>query len=209
MSKVKPINKTPKDPITQLISVIEENMADFPNSEEYRIILKKKKNENQHSDAFCLFMQRKCNYIFQFTRELSQFGTSSIDMGIRHNCIVIFTIEAKVFPTPLTSKDRKEHEYVYGQKGGGIQRFKEENHGLDDENNLIVQNGMIAYIKKNTFDYWFTKVNQWIKDAKWEESESLLPKYSEEEDKYKSQHPRKNGTNVILHHFWINVSTKP
>ena len=193
-----------KDNLTELIHIIEQNLASFPYSLEFETILAQKKDENQHSDAFCAFISRVCDNHFQFVRELSQYGACRIDIGIRHNSWVIFTIEAKVLPTPIY-KDSTEHQYVYG-KGGGIERFKQGKHGLDDTNNKLPINGMIAYIKKQDFTYWHTKVNQWIKDANWDDSELLTQKYPTQQDKYISQHPRKDGTHVTLHHFWVLVA---
>ena len=149
--------------ILNLIEYIERTLPDFPNSQEFVDILEKKKNENQHSLSFCVYMTNKCKSTYYFSRENAQKGSHTIDVGIYQGSNLIFTIEAKLLPTPKGTKlkPRSEHEYVYG-KGSGIQRFRDGVHGVDNQDNPLSENGMIAYIKEKDFEYWFSKVNQWI-----------------------------------------------
>jgi hypothetical protein len=102
--------------------------------------------------------------------------------------------------------DNTDHEqkYVYG-KGAGIQRFKDENHGLDHENNLLPECGLIAYVKQNDFQYWFVAINQWIVDASWNGSEKLEIVFINGIARLKSKHIRKGGSEVLLSHFWLKV----
>src|SRR5690606_38663730 len=126
---------------------------------EFVDILTMKKHENQHSQSFCTYMTNKCRSIYYFGRENTQVGSHTIDIGIYHGSILIFTIEAKLLPTPTQSSPRTEHEYVYG-RGAGIQRFRDGVHGVDNQNKPLPENGLIAYIKEQDFDHWLSKINQ-------------------------------------------------
>jgi hypothetical protein len=201
-SKPNPKHKQDRKTIIKnLVMFVEKELPNFPNSQEFIDILEKKKNENQHSRAFCVFMNSKSKSKYDFQREVSQIANSTVDIGVYKASLLIFLIEAKILPIP----EREEYEYVYG-KGGGIQRFKDNKHGLDDKNNLLPENGMIAYIKKEDFDYWLDKVNQWILDAGWSESEKLEKIYFEVIAKLKSKHTRIDNSELTLHHFWVYVT---
>ena len=151
-------------------------------------------------------MSNKCKSKFSFQRENSQRANSTIDIGVYFGSSLIFTIEAKVLPTPKGTKKapRFEYEYVYG-KGAGIQRFKEGRHGLSNEDDFITENGLIAYIKQNDFHYWLSKINGWILEANWEKLEKLEVNYFDSTAKLTSEHKRVNGAKFKLHHFWVNV----
>ncbi|PZX59626.1 hypothetical protein LV84_00834 [Algoriphagus ratkowskyi] len=190
--------------VNELISYLETELPNFTVSEEFVEILAVKKNENQHSSAFCVYMTNECSSHFYFLPENSQKGSSKIDIGIYKGANLFFTIEAKVLPTPKGPK-REEYEYVFG-KGGGIERFRKEDHGVDNKNNLLPENGMIAYVKTDDFNYWFSTINQWITDASWPEEEKLEIISFDKIARLKSNHLRKGGSQVILHHFWVDVS---
>ena len=192
----------------ELVIFIESELKNFPSSNEFLDILEKKKNENQHSLSFCLYMTNICKSKFYFGRENAQKGSSVIDIGIYYGSCLIFTIEAKLLPTPKGTKSspRVEHEYVYG-KGGGIQRFKEGRHGLDNTDNYLSENGLIAFIKEENFEFWFVKINQWILDASWNPAERLQKEYFRSTAKLQSGHSRKDDSFVILHHFWVYVES--
>lgn len=194
--------------VEELVDYIEEELPYFTVSDEFTNVVKKKKNENQHSLAFCLFMTNKCKSRFSFVRENSQKASSTVDIGVYSGCNIIFTIEAKVLPTPkgTTQTPRCEYEYVYG-KGAGIQRFKEGKHGLNNNDEYIVENGLLAYVKQFDYKYWFDKINNWILEAGWDNTEKLELSYLDEKEFAKSisNHKRKNGENLKLHHFWIKV----
>jgi hypothetical protein len=125
----------------------------------------------------------------------------------RNAADLIFTIEAKLLPTPKgNSKNlRDEHEYVYGE-GAGIQRFKDGNHGRDNLDNILPENAMIGFLKENDFDFWLQKINQWVRDANWVESEILEKIYFKSTGKLKSKHRRSDKSDLLLHHFWIKVA---
>lgn len=193
--------------ILNLIQYIEDTLPEFRNSLEFVHILAKKKNENQHSKSFCVYMTNKCQSTYYFGGENAQMGRHKIDIDVYYGSILIFTIEAKLLPTPKGTKNtpRAEHEYVYG-KGAGIQRFRDGFHGVDNQDKPLSENGMIAYVKEHDFEYWFSKVNQWILNAQWDKSEQLKKIYLKPIAKLFSKHPRPNASEVILHHFWIYVS---
>lgn len=193
--------------ISDLIKYIEEKLPDFKDSQEFIDILEKKKNENQHSLSFCVYMTNECKSAYYFGRENAQKGSHTIDIGVYQGSNLIFTIEAKLLPTPKGTKKepRIEHEYVYG-KGAGIQRFRDGVHGVDNQDNPLSENGMIAYIKENDFEYWLSKVNQWISDAQWHKSEQLQKIYFKSIAKLFSKHPRQNASDVSLYHFWAYVN---
>jgi len=197
-----------KQAILDLIKYIEETLPAFTNSREFIDILEKKKNENQHSRAYCLYMIYKSkDKEYGFVPETLQIGSHTIDIGIYKGTVLIFTIEAKILPTPkgTKKKPRAEHEYVYG-KGAGIQRFRDGVHGVDNRNNPLSENGMIAYIKEKDFEYWFYKVNQWILNAQWDKSEQLEKIHFKSIGKLLSKHPRQMASDVSLYHFWIYVN---
>lgn len=193
--------------VESLLSTIESSLDNFPHSEEFKDVMGIKKNENQHSLSFCLFMTNKCKSNFYFARENAQKGSNVVDIGIYRGSNLIFTIEAKILPTPkgTSARPRNDYEYVYG-KGGGIQRFKDGKHGLDNYNNLLPENGMIAYITENTYAFWYKKINSWILDAGWPDKEYLL--VSNSPNRFVSQHVLNTGSKVKLHHFWVEVSDK-
>lgn len=193
--------------ILDLIEYIEKTLPGFPNSQEFIDILEKKKNENQHSLSFCVYMTNKCKSTYYFSRENAQRGSYTIDIGIYQGSNLIFTIEAKLLPTPkgTKKKPRAEYEYVYG-KGAGIQRFRDGFHGVDNQNSPLSENGMIAYIKEKDFEYWYSKVNQWVLDTQWDKSEQLEKIYFKSIGKLFSKHPRQKASAVKLYHFWIYVN---
>lgn len=197
----------PNQIIEDLVAYIENQLPNFPASKQFADMLVKKKNENQHSSAFCNFMT--CNSStprYYFERETSQKGSRTIDIGVYVGSSLIYTIEAKLLPTPkgTKAKPRNDHEYVYGD-GAGIQRFKDEYHGVDHQNNLLLQNAMIAYVKDKDFSHWIAKINQWITDASWDISEQLEVVYLNVHARLKSKHIRKSKSEVYLQHFWITV----
>jgi len=194
--------------VLKLLASIDEHITHFTTSGTFDNVLKKKKNENQHTTAFCVFMNhylKENNMSLVFNSETPQKGSHTVDIGVFHTeGVLIFTIEAKILPIPIRNKKRHEYEYVYG-KGGGIQRFKDAQHGVDVEDKNLTENGLIAYVKENDFTHWHKKINQWILDAGWHSSEQLQKIQINTTAKLKSTHPRIDGSQVVLHHFWVNV----
>ena len=202
MSNIKGFKELePNTLVRELIQYIEKELPSFPTSQEFKDNWIKK-NEDKYSSVFVIFMTNQCKSNFYFKSENPQKGSHTIDIGVYKGSVLIFTIEAKILPTP---KPRIEHEYVYG-KGAGIQRFKECKHGLDNSNNPLPESGMLAYIKDNDYDYYHKKVNQWILDATWDKSEQLEKISFNAIGKLKSKHKRiSDSSEFILHHFWIKV----
>lgn len=201
-------NLKPNTLVYDLVVVIDDRIVHFRNSDAFANILSKKKNETQYTTAFCVFMNLECkagSINFIFTPENAQIGSSKVDIGVYFGSILFFNIEAKVLPTPSVSKNssRKEYEYVYG-KGGGIQRFKS-NHGVDNEDNYLSENGIIAYIKANDFEFWLQKINQWVIDASWNSTEQLQKVHFATTAKLQSKHQRNDKSEVTLYHFWVSV----
>ena len=117
------------------------------------------------------------------------------------NMEVVYCLEAKKLPTPGSGREK---EYVFGNKGG-IERFKNEAHGLDYAGNLLEYNGIVAYVTENSFAHWQDQINQWISDAGWSASEKLAVNYFAAIGKLNSQHKRISGGNLYLNHFWVMV----
>ena len=195
-------NLRPNNLVADLVKLIEKELIFFTQSQEFINTLVKKKNENQHTLAFCNYFSSKCNAKFNFEREVAQKGSFTVDVGVFKNGVLFFTIEAKLLPIPNKKSERKEYEYVYG-KGAGIQRFKDGKHGVDNEDKLLLESGLIAFIKEQNIDYWYEKVNQWILDAEWNASEQLQK--TNLNYKFISNHLRENAPNIKLHHFWVKV----
>lgn len=193
--------------INDLLQLIDTCLPGFTSSDEFIRILEQKKNENQHSLSFCAYMTNRCASKFYFGRENPQLGSSVVDIGIYFGGNLIFTIEAKLLPTPKSTKrkPRQEHEYVYGD-GAGIQRFREEKHGLDNAGNLLPESGMIAFVKEENHAYWHNKVNEWIVAAQWPDTEMLTGITSEPITMLSSTHVRKGKSKIVLYHYWIKVS---
>lgn len=196
----------PHNEVDDIIHCIEKYLPLFVSSSEFIDITSVKKNENQHSTAFCVYMNYNSPKRICFSREASQKGSSTIDMVVYAGSKIVFAIEAKLLPTPkgTISEPRAEHEYVYG-KGAGIQRFRDGKHGLDDQNVPLLQNALIAYIKEDDFDKWHKRINKWVDDASWPSSEHLDKVYFNKTAKLLSEHTRSDKSLVSLHHFWVLV----
>jgi hypothetical protein len=123
----------------------------------------------------------------------------------------IMPIECKRLPTPR-EKDRDEREYVFSQYSstGGIQRFKEGNHGA-----AHAFGSMIAYVQEDSASVWDKRIAAWIKgladiQAGWTQKDLLS---SESADSIlrltdlRSNHERKKGlANIELRHLWIEMN---
>lgn len=194
----------------ELIAHIEAQLPHFVSSNTFSRIMIVKKNETQHSTALALYMMKNQNR-FSFIPEVAQVGTHKIDIAVYDKLSdeMLFTIEAKVLPTPLGTKrnPRAETEYVYSQdkSGAGIQRYKMGYHGVNDALVELAENGIVAYIKEGEFEKWLAKINKWVLDADWDEKEQLQTVYFNPIGKLRSVHKRTSGTEVILHHYWVKV----
>ena len=92
----------------------------------------------------------------------------------------------------------KSKQYVSG-KTGGIQRFKEDKHGVD-----LPYSAMVGYVETEDFSFWHNKINSWISDK----NEYLKILKINKIAKLKSKHKRNDiqETSIELMHFWLNMN---
>ncbi len=113
----------------------------------------------------------------------------------------LFSVEAKRLPTP--GGQNRTKEYVLG-KGGGIERFKREDHGKNLSNC-----GMLAFIEKQNFTYWHSTINSWITDisisGSWSTEECLADLTVNETWAKTISIVKRKSNNLHLFHFWINI----
>jgi hypothetical protein len=121
----------------------------------------------------------------------------------------LLPIECKRLPTP-NDKERDEREYVISRYSstGGIQRFKEGNHGA-----VHTLGAMIGYVQEETAAFWDKRITEWIQElidtahAGWTAKDLLV---AERIDVtlglavFHSAHQRANGLSEIeLRHLWV------
>ena len=121
----------------------------------------------------------------------------------------IFEIEAKRLSENISSN----HQYVYGQNRGAIERFKKLKHGRK-----ISYCGIVGYVQTRTCLNWLDKINSWIgaeisssQDAEltWENQDLLNAVRADPGDRYiyaKSISKRIDNTQIELYHYLINLS---
>jgi hypothetical protein len=116
----------------------------------------------------------------------------------------LFSVEAKRLPTP-GGKNRVK-EYVFGS-GGGIERFKKEEHGKGLSNC-----GILAFIEKQDFVYWYSTINSWITDGSttelWRKEECLENLVVNTTWATSTSIVKRKSSDLKLIHFWINVQNK-
>ena len=114
-----------------------------------------------------------------------------------------FHIECKRLP----ARAGHEREYVQG-KLGGIQRFKEGNHGKG-----LNYSAMVGYVQSESFETWREKVNSWIEELilaetelNWQNDDKIIPCSTGSYQKYTSSHTRlQHKEPIILFHYWIMI----
>lgn len=201
--------------VEKLILFLETHLSNFP--KEKHIIATQSENDITSNLWIYLTQKSKFNlegkeYPFDFhpefpQRKPSQKGHSSrIDLAAFRNVRdqsmeVVYCLEAKKLPTPGSTREK---EYVLGNKGG-IERFKNEAHGLDDKGGLLANNGILAYVTDQSFEYWLNLINSWISDAGWIDSEKLTKDYFHPIGKLNSTHSRNSGDVLYLNHFWVKI----
>ncbi len=186
-------------------------------------------NENDLTEELYKHLTRKrkinsekIEYPFEFQPEKGQKKKNQkghsrrTDIAVRINTIdfdmeVIYCIEAKKLPTDKIG-GKREKEYLFGRvvKGkysekGGVERFKNEIHGLDDKGNLLDRNGIVAYVTESSFDFWLNQINKWIEESDWENEEFLKKNEFGLIGKLSSKHSRVTSGQVDINHFWINI----
>lgn len=201
--------------VDNLILFLEKYLPDFTRERP----VTKSQSENDMTEQLYLHLTRKTkfnvenveyNYVFQpekSQKKPDQKGHAKrMDIAARLNTIdvdleVIYCLEAKKLPTPGSGR---ETEYVFGD-GGGIERFRKEDHGLDGRGDLLESNGIIAYITEQSFSHWLNQTNQWVSDAGWGDFEKLTMIYFSDIGKLTSRHQRISGSLLNLTHFWIQI----
>lgn len=142
---------------------------------------------------------------FHGTKGIPDFAFLPLIEGQSHE--PLFIVEAKILPTPKPSKEREETEYVFykqDKKQGGIERFKNEKHGKG-----VAECGMLAFIKKGDYQFWFSEINSWIEEVSleenylWNKSEKLLNQNLE--FNYNISEVNREKDTLKLHHFWLIV----
>ncbi|MBL7797919.1 MAG: hypothetical protein JNJ90_15605 [Saprospiraceae bacterium] len=197
--------------VDKLITFLKSVLPTFPQEKR----LKKEQSENDLTEELYKFLTRKArldSYPFEFQPEKAQKmpkgHAKRVDLAARVltkdiDMEVIYCLEAKKLPTDRPGGER-EMEYVLGRTGG-IERFKNEAHGKDDEGNLLPRNGIVGYITANDFVHWHTQVNSWILAAGWSGYETLILNYSSEIGVLTSNHFRISGDVLLLTHFWVKI----
>jgi hypothetical protein len=140
-------------------------------------------------------------------------GAVLVIEGRRHTQFdTLLPIECKRLPTPKEN-ERDEREYVVSATSstGGIQRFKFGHHGAAHRDAA-----MIAYVQEQTFSYWLTHVNGWIRDlssepeSAWGLTEALQPGKDDSAVglcRLYSRHERGSGLDEIsLQHLWVKMN---
>lgn len=210
--------------VDKLISFLELHLPDFTDS--YAVNFSTNENDitellYKHLTKRKRFNSENVDYPFDFQPEKSQKKKNAkghakrVDMAANllvedRDLQVIFTLEAKKLPTDKENGAR-EKEYVQhtnssGKPAGGIERYKEELHGIDDGGQVLTRNGIIAYTAEKAHQEWLEKVNVWIGECSWGTSESLSNKYYSNVSKFSSTHLTNSGKNISLDHFWIEIT---
>ncbi len=184
--------------VISLLNFLEVNLAEFPKKNN----IKKNTNEEIINQKLLRFINQK-DRLFYFTSEnLDETGINKNkpDFGVYErlkvydqNQIRFFDIECKRLYDTTKSK-----QYVSGRTGG-IQRFKENKHGVD-----LSHSAMIGYVEIEDFNFWQNKINSWIP----EKEEHLEVLVIQEVAKYKSTHKKINTPkqSIELLHFWIKIN---
>jgi hypothetical protein len=219
MSKFKPVNRFKRklnNPVSILLdfinSVLPEFVKNFPF--EAGII---KMNEDALSEALVFFLlNRARTENFSFISQPNQKGRRKVDIGVflfGNNLNYLFCIEVKLLPHP-------RFDYVTGENAA-IKRFKANEHGLNncDEKIPLPQSGIIAFVKSGNFEKHKININEKIQTLAtthsqkndefgltWNNSEQLVKVYFNSIGRLSSKHPRKDNSEINLHHFWIYVN---
>lgn len=184
---------------------------------------KKVKAEELLNEQLCTFLCTEAvnEEVFYFHHEQHQTAQRRVDMAAKptkhlisagiygSKYDVIATFEAKRLPAPSLSRRR---EYVIGESkaSGGIQRYKLCLHGAS-----LSISGIIGYIQKNDFSYFYNTINAYIDELvlskcepEWSSKEKLLHltcNTANNTARTLSKHSRIDGTMITLHHLWVDM----
>ena len=187
--------------VVSVLNFLEKYLPIFP---EKHIICKEDDEWNLNEALFGFLDIYSRNFAFQFIPEYRYKHKSRPDLGIKEvksNKLGFFYDQQAVHFFDIECKrlydNNKSKQYVSG-KTGGIQRFKENRHGVD-----LPQSAMIGYVEIENFSFWHNKVNSWISDK--EEHLQMLD--NKNTAKLKSTHQRQNSekTSIELTHFWLKM----
>lgn len=183
--------------IISVLNFLELHLPDFP--EKMKVI---RNTDERIINQKLLRFFSGLNSLFIFISEnLDEKGKniSKPDFGVYEKIKVsdynqqrFFDIECKRLYDTIKSK-----QYVSG-KTGGIQRFKENKHGVG-----LPYSAMIGYVEIKDFNFWCKKINSWISEDK----EHLEFVGIDKIAKLKSIHERIiEKTKIELIHFWLNIN---
>ncbi len=183
--------------IISLLNFLELHLPDFPS----KMKVVENTDERIINQKLLRFFSGQ-NSLFIFIPEnLDEKGEniSKPDFGVYEKIKVadynqqrFFDIECKRLYDTTKSK-----QYVSGNTGG-IQRFKENKHGIN-----LPYSAMIGYVEIENFNFWHKKVNSWIS----EKEEHLQFVEINRIAKLKSIHLKnKEKTKIELIHFWVNIN---
>ncbi len=122
---------------------------------------------------------------------------------------IMFEIEAK----RLSSESTYNHQYVYGQNRGAIERFKQRRHGKN-----VNECGIVGYVQSPNCLKWLDKINEWIdgeittphdKTLQWESSDKLNNTHYDPNDTYAfcvSKSRRIDSSYITIHHYLLDLS---
>jgi hypothetical protein len=192
-------------------------------------------SEDKISRDLIVFLNQKSRTeetIFQFvSQDLEEESTGVVDIGIYSSSSQgaffdaiyysddkrYFCFEAKILGV---NDNQRIKEYVIGHRKngkyipcGGIERYKRCIHGAE-----LTNAALIGYMKRDNYDFWFRKINQWILELS-EESEfwsdrELLQSYNMPQDlsfaRYFSTHKREDKEGISrpdinLNHIWMKI----
>ncbi len=91
---------------------------------------------------------------------------------------------------------------------GGIERFKHNLHGVN-----LKQSSIVGYVQREDNKYWFTKINNWIKELIdsifWDNSDLLTNTCSFQDvrlAKFSSINKKIDNSNITLNHYFVNLN---
>lgn len=181
--------------IFSLLIFLEINLSEFPE----KINIKPDTNEEIINQKLLRFLNSK-NKLFSFVpenRDETGKDKRKPDFGVYEKIEIyddnqkrFFDIECKRLYHPSKSK-----QYVSG-KTGGIQRFKDNKHGVD-----LSYSAMVGYVETEDFSFWQKKVNSWISDK----DEYLEMLEIKQIAKLKSTHKKITKETIELTHFWLKM----
>lgn len=217
--------------LTRVYEFLSSTLIEWANVKEDRSDWNENKLTNQLCDV--LNQVKPAKYPFTFKHQNLEDDTlnTSTDMAVFRTAKSVLSALSPDYRTAIVKFEAKrlthglgaarEKEYVIGQyngkrrikNSGAIERFKNETHGKDVSNA-----GIIAYIQRDAFPDWETKINGWIDDeiksssdenVSWSADDSLGN--LEENGKlitYSSTSQRLTQSSISIKHFWVDLTDK-